>query len=293
MKNKLLEKLSWVPYNLISKLKSRKRNPLLLDFRKLGIPKSFKFYFLEKDLGLSNQLNSFGFREPINLKYSYDFIKKEDIVLDIGSNLGLFPLLAYNAKRIIAVEPIKECIPLLKKNLKENKIWKKIRVIKMAVGKEGKLRIKKEDKINLSRIVEKKTKGAVEIKSKPLIYFIKKYKANVLRIDVEGYEYEILYKKIPKKINKIAMEFHTALLGKKRVPEIMNYFEKEGFEVKYFIEDLPIRLYPFYSILKLSKLINLFTYIKRDLKPRDCYPLLKKGRTVKYLFLVRRKDFKK
>ena len=284
----IMENISWIPYNLINKFSLKKNNPLTLDLRKLGIKKIFKFHTLDNDMGLSTQLNSFGFREPLNLKYSHDFIEKKDMVLDLGANVGLFSVLSHNAKEIVAVEPIIECIPVLKKNLEENGLLNKSRIINMAVGKKGILRLKKDDKVNLSKVVKEKGKGVVEVKSKPLSYFIKKYKSNVLRIDVEGYEYEILYKKIPKNIDKIAMEFHTALLGKKKVFELMSYFEKEGFRVKYFLEDLPIRLYPFYSLLKLTSLLNKFTYVIKNQKPLKCLPSLYKGRGVKYLFLERK-----
>ena len=285
-----IEKISWMPYKLVSKFKSKKKDPLFLDFRKIGIPKSFKLYLLKEDKGLSNQFNAFGLREPINLRYLYKFITKQDKVLDVGSNIGFFPLISSNAKEIVAVEPIKECIPLIKKNLEENGLLKKSRIINMAVGKEGKLRLKKEEKVNLSRVVEEKTKDTIEVTSKPLKYFVKKFGSNTLRIDVEGYEYEMLYKKIPKEINKISMEFHTALLGKKKVFELMSYFEKEGFKVKYFIEDLPIRLYPFYSPLKSTSLIKKFTYVIKDQKPLKCLTAIYKGRSVKYLFLERVKN---
>jgi len=282
-----IEKISWMPYNLRTRLALKKENPITLNLKKLGIRKIFKFHILEEDLGLSTQLNSFGFREPLNLKYSHDFIEKKDRVLDLGANVGLFSLLSHNAREIVAVEPIIECLPILKKNLEQNGLLNKSKIINMAVGKKGKLRLKKEDKVNLSMVVEEKGKGVVEVKSEPLSYFVKKYKSNVLRIDVEGYEYEILYKKIPKNIDKIAMEFHTALLGKKKVFELISYFEKEGFMVKYFLEDLPIRLYPFYSSLKFTSLLNKFTYVIKDQKPLKCLTSIYKGRSVKYLFLER------
>ena len=64
-----------------------------------------------------------------------------------------------------------------------------------------------------------------------------------------------------------------------------DYFEKENFKVKYFIEDLPIRLYPFYNLLKNIGLIKKITYVKKNLKLKECFPYINKGRKVKYLFL--------
>ena len=278
--------ITWAPYNLIFKFAKKKGSFLNLNLKKIGINKSFKFNLLEEDNGLSKDLKIYGFREPLNLKYSYNFIDEQDKVLDIGANIGLFSLLSCKAKEIISIEPLKECLPVLKKNLKENGLSNKSKVINMAVGKEGILTLKKEDKMNLSRIVENKDVG-VKVKSKKLDYFVDKFDANVLRMDVEGYEYEILYKKIPKRINKIAIEFHTCYLKEKKSFELLNYFQEQGFKVKYFIEDLPIRLYPFYLILRKLHLLNFFTYVKRNKEPIELLKYIFKGRDVKYLFLER------
>ena len=273
--------ITWAPYNLIFKFAKKNWSFLNLDLRKVGINKSFKFNLLKEDNGLSKDLGIYGFREPLNLKYFYNFINEKDKVLDIGANIGLFSLLSCKAKKIVSIEPLKECIPILKKNLKENGLSEKAEVINMAVGKEGTLTLKKEDKINLTRVIEDKI-GGFEIKSKELNYFVNKFNANVLRMDVEGYEYEILYKKIPEKINKISLEFHTCYLKEKKSLELINYFQQQGFKVKYFIEDLPIRLYPFHPLLT-----RIFTYVLKNKEPSELIPFLFRGRDVKYLFLER------
>ena len=283
----IIEKISWIPFNLLEKLKQNKKEFINLNLDKIGINRQFKFYISKSDEGLSSQLNAFGFREPINLEYYYKFVKSYDIVLDIGANIGLFTILSENAKKIICIEPLKQAIPLLKKNILENNLSKKTNIINAAVGKKGKLIIEVDKKLNLSRIVNKKNKNTYEVKSFHLKDLIKKYKSNFLRLDVEGYEYEILFKKIPKEINKISMEFHTALLGDKKVRELLIYFEKEGFKVKYLIEDLPIRLYPFHNFLKKTRLIKKFTYVKENLTPKKCLSYINKVRKVKYLFLER------
>jgi len=42
-------------------------------------------------------------------------LKKEDVLLDVGSHFGFFSVLGKKAKKIIAIEPIKECFYLLNK----------------------------------------------------------------------------------------------------------------------------------------------------------------------------------
>jgi len=284
--NQIIEKISWIPYKFLIKIKKRK-NPLNLDFNKIGINKKFKFHISLEDEGLSSQLNTFGFREPINVKYFYNFIKKEDKVMDIGANLGLFTILSENAKKIVCVEPLKQAIPILKKNIEENGLKNKINIVNAAVGNNKKLLIEVNPALNLSGATLMTTSKTQEVKCFTLKALANKYDTNTIKIDVEGYEYEILYKKIPKIINRIAIEFHTALLGKEKVKKLLNYFEDENFKVKYLIEDLPIRLYPFHNFIKKIGLLKKITYVKKNLRPKECLQYINKGRKVKYLFLER------
>jgi len=285
--NPIIEKISWMPFEFIKKIKYSKKDFVKFNMNQLGVNKSFNLFLSKNDEGLSTQFVVFGFREPLNLKYSYEFVNSSDKVLDIGSNIGLFPLLSENAKEIVCVEPLKEAIPLLKKNIEANNLKKKTKIINAAIGKKGRLILEVDKKLNLSKIVDKPNKYTYEIKSFNLKDMVKKYNSNLIRMDVEGYEYEILHKKIPKKITKISLEFHTALLGKKKVKELLDYLENEKFKVKFLIEDLPIRLYPFHNFLKKVGLIKNLTYIKKNLRPKECLSYINKGRTVKYLFLER------
>ncbi|MFH1308572.1 MAG: FkbM family methyltransferase [Patescibacteria group bacterium] len=285
--NKIIEKISWVPFKIAYKYGKEAENPAKINLRKIGINKEITFYFPEKDVGLSKQLGTFGFREPINYEYYANFLNEKDVVLDIGANIGLFTILSSKANQIIAVEPLPQAMPILKKNIEANGIKDKTIILNLAVGKEKELLLEIDPQLNLSRIVKEKNEKTVSVKSVPVSYLTKKYGANVLRMDVEGYEYEILLNEIPKEVNKISIEFHVQILGKEKVEELMNYFEKEGFKIKYLVEDLPLRLYPLYSFLKKTGLIKLVTYVKKELTPTEAYPLLLKGRTIKYLFLER------
>ena len=197
----ILETITWWPHNFVTWLKDHNYSPIELKLRQLNIPEDFKVYLPEDDKGLSSQLRVAGLREPVNFEYYYKFINKDDIVLDLGANAGIFSLLSKNAKKIICVEPLPGLIPFIIKNLKTNDLDNKAIVLNMAVGEKGKLLLEIDDKMNFSRIVKKKTDKTIEVKSVPLKELAEKYKPNVVRLDVEGYEYNILYKKTPKEIN--------------------------------------------------------------------------------------------
>jgi FkbM family methyltransferase len=291
MKNKIIEKLSWIPYNLLMAFgKKKKKEKLILNFNKIGINKRFIFYLDKKDEGLSSQLKAFGFREPINSYYYYNFIKKQDVVLDIGANMGYFTLLSENAKKIICVEPIKKLLPLLIKNIEENGLKKKCEIINAVVSKgENKLLFEIKKELNFSKVVKNKNKETFEIKSFPLKDLVKKYRPNTLRMDLEGYEYELLMKNIPKNIKKISLELHTWILGKRKVIQLMNYLDKEGFIIKYLTEDIPLRMYPFYNLFKKIGKLNKINYVKNDLNSKgNLDEILNGKRQLKYLFLERK-----
>jgi FkbM family methyltransferase len=285
--NPLIEKISWLPYNLLCKIKNNKKDTAELDLQKIGINKRFIFKIVSGDEGLSTQLKTFKLREPLNLGYYWKFVEPTDIVLDLGANIGVFSILSSNADKIIAVEPLEKAMPYLKRNLEINGLSRKSEAIGMAGGKKGWLFLEEDEKLNLSKVVDRENEKTQKVRSEPLSYFVDKYKTNLLRMDVEGYEYEILYKKIPCGINKISIEFHTALLGKEKAEELIDYFYKEGFIVETLIEDLPIRLYPLHNFLRKTNLIKRFTYIKKNLDKEDVLKFINKGRAQKYLFLKR------
>ncbi len=285
--NPLIEKISWLPYNFSCRVRKNNSRIAELDLRKVGIDRKFSFEPVPGDIGLSRQLRAFRLREPVNLEYYWRFVEPNDIVLDLGANIGVFSVLSSNANKIIAVEPLEKAIPYLKKNLEMNGLSEKSEVIRMAGGKKGWLFLEEDEKLNLSKVVEMENEKTQKVRSEPLSYFTQKYKTNLLRMDVEGYEYEILYKNIPKGINKISIEFHTKLLGKEKAEKLIDYFYKEGFTVEILIEDLPIRLYPLHDFLRKTKLIKKFTYIKRNLNKEDTLKIINSGRAQKYLFLKR------
>jgi len=277
----IIDKLSWIPYTIKNKYLYKRSN--FVTVKPKGFSKKYSFPFQiipDKDYhSLSRNLQSYGIREPRNVGEFIKFIDPEDIVLDVGANIGFFTILARKAKKIIAIEPVEECIPILKENLKNNNITN-VNIYNVALGDGMPLLIKKEDQINLSRIVDKRGKNVKEIKSKKLDYFVKKDNINFVKIDAEGFEYEIFgNRKIPDNINKIFMEFHTALMGKKKSFELIKNLYKEGFYVEKLVEDLPLRLYPLIHILW-----KRMTYVRKNLNEKDALSEITKGRSIKYLY---------
>jgi len=275
MKN-FIEKLTWLPFHL-NRIISHKKSIVCVDVDGF----KFKMKLIEDDspYSLTSTLRSCGMREPRNVRNYIKFIDKNDIVLDVGANVGFFTLLSRNAKKIIAIEPIKRCLGILEDNLKLNNI-NNVEIYNLALGDGKDVNFMEAESLNQSRVV--KGKG-YKVKSKKLNYFVKKFKVNMIKIDVEGYEYEVFKKGIPKRVDKIMIEFHTDLLGKDKSTKLLNLFEKEGFYVDKIIEDMPLRLYPF------IRFWDYLSWEKKGLSYHEVRRLIGQGRGLKYLYLRRKK----
>ena len=258
-----------------------------------GVDKDFWMSFPSGDSGLSKQLTTFGFREPFNCRHYVKFVTPNDSILDVGSNIGYFVLLGAHARKITCVEPLGELVTTLKENIARNGLTDKCEVLQKAVGPRGTLHLEVNPHMNLSKIVGEKGANTVEVESVPLADLVKEHPSNMIRMDVEGFEYDILHNQIPEEINKVSIELHTGLLGTKKSNRLMKYFHEEGFRLKYFIEDLPLRLYPFLSVLKTPELFKFISYVRKDISVEDASESIHKGRSIKYLYLVRGNGVKK
>lgn len=256
----------------------------LLDY---GIGKKFWLALPSEDRGLSRQLSVFGFREPLNCQCYVKFINSNDTLLDIGANIGFFALLGSSAKRIVCVEPLGNVIELLKKNIALNGLSEKCEVVHAAVGPRGRLLLEINAQLNLSKIVNERNENTIEVDSIPLADLAEVYHPNVVRLDVEGFEYDLLYDQIPESIGKVSMEFHTGLMGEEKSRKLLAYFRDEGFQLRYLVEDVPLRLYPFVHVLKNTIMSRPISYVKHDLCIEDSIDAIFSGRSLKYLYLER------
>lgn len=283
----ILTDLSWLPYKAFSRIRDNKSNPVCVDLNYYGVDREFTISLPSEDDGLSRQLRNFGFREPLNCRCYTRFLGPEDTLLDIGANIGFFTLLGSDARRIVCVEPLNNVIDLLKKNIEQNGLSRKCEVVHAAVGPKGKLYLEVNNQLNLSKIVSKKSDNTIEVDSIPLPDLVAKYGTNVVRLDVEGFEHDILYNQIPDSISKISMEFHTRLMGEEKAGRLLDYFKNEGFRLRYFIEDVPLRFYPFVHVLKTTRVAGFMSYIEENIEVEEARERVFSGRGLKYLYLVR------
>jgi len=237
-------KIWWYYKNV--RLKKRK-----LDLKnKVVDVNDYSLELLPDDDGISTELALFKTHEPLNTKLLRDYLKEGMICLDVGANIGYYTLLESkivgDQGRVVAIEPSPINFQVLEKNLKMANT-KNVNSFCLAGGdKNGILKFRLDRQSNLSRIlgedeIVKSSDTIVDVPVKKLDLFVEELnlkKLDFVRMDVEGYEYNIYmgFRSSLKKFKPmIQMEFHCMLLGAKKTRELLWMLKEDGYDIVYYI----------------------------------------------------------
>lgn len=198
-----------------------------------------KMYLDLNDKGLSTDLLLNGIREPFMTKAIQSILNKDDICLDIGANIGYYVLQeAKLSKKVYAIEPVKENYDVLIKNIKVNS-YSNTFTYKMACGDVCKGDyINISSKHNLSSMINVNSRDVIRKDMVQVVtvdkFIIDKETPTFIRMDVEGYEYEII-KGMTDLLEsgcqlKIFIELHLDILKGKAI-ELCKILKRYGFEI--------------------------------------------------------------
>ena len=168
-------------------------------------------------------------------------IRRGDVVVDIGANIGGYAVLAAKSgAMVIAYEPVPETYQLLSNNLIINNC-RNVKIYNAAVGSEiGDVTMNvNQQAAGLDSIYQtfsstKKIK-VPSIDLHEIFVRNKLKKIDVLKIDVEGAEYDILLNARPsdmRKIRTITMEYHDFLDHGHNKKELISFLRSNGFDVQ-------------------------------------------------------------
>lgn len=175
-------------------------------------------------------------------------IKESDTVIDVGANIGEYSLLASKIigpnGKIFAIEPLSDISKKLKENFLLNN-FSNFEILEKAVGEtEDQVNLYKKNQSGNIGFIESsvdgknliKTEQIIEVDTLDNIIANKKINlVNMLKIDVEGFEYNVLLgcKKSLNKIEKIICEIHLKYLQKKGQDElkILSFLKENGFSI--------------------------------------------------------------
>lgn len=196
---------------------------------------SQKFYYINIDdvLGSIDQLIIY---DEYNIK---NFLKEDSVVLDVGANIGVFSVYCANVcknGKVYSFEPVSFVFEILSKNTKN---YKNCFCFKLGVGSKNEEKIIKirswnpgYSTIDTENIERKAESFDIEEKIKivKLDDWIKESdisKIDFIKIDVEGYELEVLKGAI-ETIKKFKPVLGISIHHPKLKDEVFNFFDKNN-----------------------------------------------------------------
>jgi len=206
---------------------------------------TYKMNLYLDDKGIAQELFVYGKREFFGTDLLYDIVKEDDIVLDIGANIGYFVLIESQLVgpkgKVYAVEPSHINFERLQENIELNQC-QNINCYNLAMGdKNGKAKMFISNRSNWSRLIEievpDKINQVIEVDQQKVDTFLEdKEKPTFIRMDVEGYEAAIL-KGMTETLKlenlSVFLELHPTILKPHDIISIFEIFKNNGFQTKY------------------------------------------------------------
>jgi FkbM family methyltransferase len=194
------------------------------------------------DEGLPQDLMMNPIREEYATKMLAKIIKAGDCVVDIGANMGYYALLesklAGENGIVYAIEPVNKTFEILQQNIALNS-YCNIEAVNLGIGEQtgiATMFIGNHSNLNSMTIIPGMVTRQIRVQIDSLDHFLvgRKY-PKFIRMDVEGYEYDIL-KGMIDLLNSgseltILMELHFHLLGREKSAKILNDLKDYGFKI--------------------------------------------------------------
>ena len=181
------------------------------------------FTIIEEEPTRHKKLDIYYRKNSVDLKmireclkhYSLIDFSESDIVLDLGANVGgLGKMICDKVSKVISVEPDEFNFEVLDFNLSKYENCTQLFGAVTGNNDFSKVNFSIKDNANSScagKITSKNYNENLIIKSVngyPINFLLEKYKPTILKIDVEGYEYNIIKKSLPSYIRVLALELH-------------------------------------------------------------------------------------
>lgn len=135
-----------------------------------------------------------GLAEFYDMGFLLHFLRSDDLFIDIGANIGSYTILASGEKKSksISIEPIPTTFKNLTDNSLINHLQDKITALNIGIGSsKGILKFTKSlDTVN--HVATEDEKETIDVKVNTLDSIISDQNPTLLKIDVEGFETEVL-----------------------------------------------------------------------------------------------------
>ncbi|MCK4575172.1 FkbM family methyltransferase [candidate division WOR-3 bacterium] len=197
------------------------------------------------DGGISRQLYFHKKRERHSTDYMKEIVREQDIIIDIGANSGYYALLesrlAHKGK-VYAIEPVPKNAWLLNQNIDLNN-YKNISWFPLAIGggnDEGEMYVyEKGNLCSFTKNIQNEYIEKITVPIMTLDSFIEKYVSGdpaLIRMDVEGYEYQIIKGMLDilssGKPLILFIELHPFMMSEYEMHNLIKTLKQNNFKVK-------------------------------------------------------------
>jgi FkbM family methyltransferase len=226
-----------------------------------------KFYAQKGDAGVVANIY-FKLYDYEDSMFLIKHLSQNELFVDIGANVGHFSLLAAGVSKanVIAFEPIPKTFLKFNRNIELNNLSKRINSFNYGVGNEDTFLNFTTNRDVMNKVIFKYDENSTSIKVVKLDDFLINENPTFLKIDVEGFEYNVLsggFKILSKKSLKyIIIELNSS--GKE-----YGYSNEDIFNILINFNFIPIE----YDVeLNLMKKINTYNknkfntiFVKKEL----------------------------
>jgi len=188
---------------------------------------------LARKLGINRLFRPYG--EEHIIEFISKHAIKDDVFWDVGAKVGMYSVLADRVGKIIAFEPEEKCFRQLSSNTSS---LPNIRCFNLALGNENKkMKLKVAEGKKGTHTLLYDGKGKFEVVSVRKGDSLKIPKPNIIKIDVEGFEEEVLngMRKTLKNpdCRIVVIEIHFSLLEMGAPKRIVEFLQSFGFNIKW------------------------------------------------------------
>lgn len=200
-----------------------------------------------KEDSIHKQLILDGVREKKSTEIMRRFIQPDDVILELGANIGYYVLIESTILSdkgyIYAVEPCPESAELLKKNVALNNV-KNMEIYTMAISsKKGSAKLYIGKACNLHSLISSSDASNakyVQVDTDTVDNFLKgKRPVTFLRMDIEGYEATVIdgmqeTLKSPG-LKRMFIEIHPNPIPSTKMQNLLKTLQNNRFEIKYAV----------------------------------------------------------
>lgn len=162
-------------------------------------------------------------------------LKETDRFLDVGANIGAtaFFLQGFVAD-VYCFEPDKDNFKMLYRNTKQfHNVHKFNKALVGNVDLERDFYLNKQTNKGTHSFLVKRGRDKITVECRNIQQIIKKYKINIVKMDVEGAECELLTNMSYKNIDELIFEYHFTILKKDKYFELIKLLKKKFIYVDY------------------------------------------------------------